>query len=400
VDFGLDRLPNLPRLAARLAGARVGVLAHAASVDRRLRHVLAILAEMKVEPRLLFGPEHGFLAAAQDMASVADGERDRRRVVSLYGDDLASLSPRREDLGEIDVLVIDLMDVGARYYTFVWTALLAARAAAAAGVHAVILDRPNPLGGGFAQIEGATQRPGFCSFVGWEPVPIRHGLTYGEMVARHLAADGLALGPDGAASLVAVAGWERTAQAPRWDRPFVMPSPNMPTFETALVYPGGCLIEGTNLSEGRGHTRPFEVVGAPFLSAEALAAGLAATGLEGFVARPIAFVPMFHKHQGQVCSGVQIHVLDPATFRPVAVYAALVAVARALAPSAFRFRTEPYEFVADIPAFDLLTGSAEPRGLIEAGAPARDVAEACSIVDPSWPDQMRAAIAVAASAGW
>jgi uncharacterized protein YbbC (DUF1343 family) len=404
VDFGIDRLDERPALLGRLRDARVGVLAHAASVDRRLRHLVPLLAGLGIEPRILFGPEHGFLAAAQDMAVVGDAAASaplsprETRVVSLYGADLASLSPRREDLAEIDVLVVDLMDVGARYYTFVWTALLAARAAAAAGVHTVLLDRPNPLGG--ERFEGRTQEPGFLSFVGWEPVPIRHGLTLAEMVVLHLAADGVALGPDGAASVVGVAGWPRAVEAPGWDRPFVLPSPNMPTYDTALVYPGGCLLEGTNLSEGRGHTRPFEVVGAPFVDADALAAGLHASGLDGFVARPLGFLPTFQKHAGKVCGGVQIHPTDRAAFRPVAVYAALVALAAAARPDAFRFRTEPYEFVADIPAYDLLTGSSASRALIEARAPAREVAEHASAADPRWRERMAEAVALALRAGW
>jgi uncharacterized protein YbbC (DUF1343 family) len=296
------------------------------------------------------------------------------------------------------VLLVDLADVGARYYTFVWTALLALRAAHRAKVQVILLDRPNPIGGAPAQVEGAIQQPGFLSFVGLEPLPIRHGLTVGEILASVAERDGLPLGADGALAIVPVRGWKRSRTAAEWDRPFVVPSPNMPTIETALVYPGGCLIEGTNLSEGRGTTRPFEIVGAPWIDGHALAQGLAATRLCGFVARPLTFRPMFQKHAGAVCGGVQIHVTDEGAFLPVATYVALTALAHAQDKERFRFRTERYEYVDDVPAFDLLTGSAEARLAIEAGADARDVAFAASEVAPGWEEDMKRASAASARA--
>lgn len=395
--IGLERMAHIDALLTRLRGSRVGVLGHAASVDSRFSHMLDILERAGVNPTILFGPEHGFGGAAQDMATV-DDETDAagRRVVSLYGDTLEALIPSADDLREIDVLVVDLVDVGARYYTFVWTALLAARAAKEVGVHTVILDRPNPIGG--VQFEGRLQDEGFKSFVGWERVPIRHGLTYGEMVALHL--DATDLGPTEAVSFVAVKGWARETMADAWGRAFVLPSPNMPTLDTAIVYPGGCLIEGTNLSEGRGHTRPFEFVGAPFVDGTRLAAELGALSLEGFVARPVTFIPTFHKHGKRACGGVQIHVTDRERFRPVAVYAALVALCHHQAPDAFRFRTERYEFVDDVPAFDLLTGSARAREMIEQGACGEDVAAFVSATDPGWAARMQDAQAALARGCW
>jgi uncharacterized protein YbbC (DUF1343 family) len=264
----------------------------------------------------------------------------------------------------------------------------------------VLLDRPNPIGGATSQIEGHPQEEGFKSFVGWERVPIRHGLTLAEMVLLHAQSDGLALGPAGAVSAVPVKGWNREQMAPSFGRSFVLPSPNMPTFDTALVYPGGCLLEGTNMSEGRGHTRPFEFSGAPWLDGARLARDMSKLGLEGFVPRPMGFMPTFHKHAGQVCEGVQIHVTDRATFRSVATYTAMIALAQQQAPDQFRFRTERYEFVDDIPAFDLLTGSAAAREAIEQGAPARDVAELVSRTDPTWPAKMAAAEAALQAAAW
>jgi uncharacterized protein YbbC (DUF1343 family) len=262
----------------------------------------------------------------------------------------------------LDALVVDLQDVGARYYTFVWTMALAMRAAADARVPVIVLDRPNPLGG--RDLEGNWPDPRFASFVGLHPLPIRHGMTIGELAAYLNATH--ALGAD--LTVVPMRGWRR---AMRWEDtgcPWVAPSPNMPTPDTARVYPGGCLLEGTNLSEGRGTTRPFELVGAPFLDGERLGAALGRRRLAGVVFRPAAFQPTFHKHAGRLCHGVQVHVTDAAKFRSVATYLALIAEARRQAPRGFRWRRPPYEFVRDRLPIDLLTGGPEIRLAIERGA--------------------------------
>lgn len=400
MEIGLDRLPSLPRVLGRLKGARVGVLAHPASVDRRLAHISDVLRAVGVKPSLFFGPEHGYGGEAQYMVGVASAtdERTGAPIVSLYGASFEDLSPKPEHLATIDVLVVDLADIGSRYYTFIWTALLALRAAAKASVPVILLDRPNPLGGALARVEGATQLPGFQSFVGLEPVPIRHGLTIGEITAHFAAEAGLPLGEDGALHVVGVRGWDRDRLASAWDRPFVLPSPNMPTVDTALVYPGACLLEGTNLSEGRGTTRPFEIIGAPWLDGRALAAELTKTGLPGFAVRPLTFCPTFDKHSGQICGGVQIHPTDPETFRPVATYTALIALARQQTPAGFRFRTEAYEYVDTIPAIDLLFGSDRPRRAMEAGEEASAIAAAASAPDPAWGEVMTTAAAALARA--
>jgi uncharacterized protein YbbC (DUF1343 family) len=376
---GLDRLATHPTLGAELRAARVGLLAHPASVDRRLVHARGVLDALGVSVAIVFGPEHGYGGEAQDMIGVADA-RDAlgTPIRSLYGERFEDLSPRPEDLSSIDVLVIDLQDVGSRYYTFVWTAVLALRACAKAGVRVLVLDRPNPIGGDLAAIEGRRQRRELCSFVGLEPTPVRHGLSLGEIVAWRAKVEEL---PAEALRVLGYSARSRDDHAPAWDRPFVMPSPNMPSYETALVYPGGCLIEGTNLSEGRGTTRPFELVGAPWLDGARLAAGVHALGLPGFRARPVTFHPMFQKHAGRICGGVEVHVTNPATFRPYATYLALVTLARAQDPERFAFRTEKYEFRDDVPAFDLLTGDAEVRERIAAGDRAGDVAAAFATVD-------------------
>lgn len=392
---GLDRLARHPDLVDRLRSRRVGLLAHPASVTLELSHASDVLASLGVVPKVLFGPEHGYGGEAQDMVGVpgAVDARTGSPIVSLYGERFDDLSPKPEHLAALDLLLVDLADVGSRYYTFVWTALLAVRAAARAGVPVVLLDRPNPLGVRAADVAGRVVEPGFASFVGLEPVAVRHGLTVGELVALFAARDGLSLGRDAALSIVPCEGASE-AFDPAF--PFVLTSPNMPTLATALVYPGGCLLEGTNLSEGRGTTKPFEIVGAPWLDGRALAEGLGALLLPGVRFRALTFQPTFHKHAQKVSGGVEVRVTDAAAFRPVATYVALVALAREQSPERFAFRTERYEYVDDIPAFDLLTGSAEARGRIERGEAAGSVASFVDQVAPSFEatrDEARAAAA-------
>jgi uncharacterized protein YbbC (DUF1343 family) len=372
------------------------VLTHAAAVDRRGRHLLAVLDELGIHPRVVFTPEHGFDPIAQAEEAVVDGEAastpaTTTTVVSLYGKTADSLKPTPEQLAGVALLVIDLADVGSRYYTYVWTALLTARAAAEAGVHVVVLDRPNPISGDPGLLEGTPQKDGFLSFVGLESIPTRHSMTIGELLAYFFERDGKALGPDGALSVVSVLGWERSRTAAAWDRPFVLPSPNMPTLETALVYPGGCLLEGTNLSEGRGTTVPFQMVGAPFLDGEELAQSMRNAALAGVLVRPAAFRPTFDKYTGEVCRGIMLHVTDPTSFRPVTTYLTLIALARAQAPEKFELRTSPYEFETTVPAFDLLTGSTEAREALLSGASAAALVDLVTPVAPEWRELVAAA---------
>jgi uncharacterized protein YbbC (DUF1343 family) len=379
VRTGLDRLATHPKLGAELRAARVGLLAHPASVDRRFLHAHRILDALGVRATLLLGPEHGYGGEAQDLIGVSDA-RDAQGtpIRSLYGTRFEDLAPRPEDLERIDLLVIDLQDVGARYYTFVWTAVIAMRACAKAGVPVLVLDRPNPLGGDVGRIEGRRQSRAFCSFVGLEPVPVRHSMTLGEIVAWRAEAEGV---PRELVRVLGVAGLQREELATAWDRPFVAPSPNMPTHATALVYPGGCLVEGTNLSEGRGTTRPFELLGAPWIDGARLADDLHALALPGVRARPVTFQPAFQKHAGSICGGVHVHVTDADAFRPFATYLALITLAHGQNADRFAFRTEMYEFRDDVPAFDLLTGDAEARQRILRGDSPRDVSEAVAAVD-------------------
>jgi uncharacterized protein YbbC (DUF1343 family) len=365
VQTGLDVL--LDHRLGLLRGRRVGLLAHQASVDRRLVHAVARLRELRgVRLVALFSPEHGLWGAAQDLAAVAS-TRDALtglRVISLYG---ARLAPTPAMLRGLDLLLIDLQDVGSRYYTFQWTMALAIQACARAGVRVLVLDRPNPLGG--ALVEGNIPDPAFASFVGLYPLPARPGLTIGE-VARHLQAFHRL---DGAVDVVALRGWRRVMLWEDTGLPWVPPSPNMPTPDTARVYPGGCLLEGTNLSEGRGTTRPFEWVGAPWLDPHAYASALAAEGLPGIVFRPARFRPTFQKWAGRLCGGVQLHVTDRARFKPFLTGLALVAVARRLAPRAFRWRRPPYEYERRRLPIDILLGTDRIRLALERGRPLREI---------------------------
>jgi uncharacterized protein YbbC (DUF1343 family) len=316
---------------------------------------------------VLFGPEHGYHGVEQDMVA-ADGGREPWTGVpvrSLYGDSVGSLRPEPGAFDGLDLLLVDLQDVGARYYTYAATAVWAAEAAIAAGCEVWVLDRPNPLGG--AAIEGNLPAPGFESFVGAFRLPVRHGLTLGELMRLEAARRGW---PEGALSVWEAAGWRRDelwGDSPRLRRPWVSPSPNMPSPSTALVYPGACLIEATEISEGRGTTRPFEQVGAPWIDPLGLAGRLESLGLPGVAFVPVYFRPQFQKFAGELCGGVALAVTDAGAFRPYRTGVELLAALRASSPSEFAWRQAPYEFVTDRPAIDLLTGGAECRRAIEGG---------------------------------
>jgi uncharacterized protein YbbC (DUF1343 family) len=355
---GLDVLVRKER--ALLRGQRVGLLCHQASVTRDLTHAIdAVRGVRGLRLTSLFAPEHGIAGAVQDHARVGT-MTDRStglRVWSLYE---RRLEPTEDMLKGIDTLIVDLQDVGSRYYTFVWTMSLCMRQCAKLHIPVVVLDRPNPLGG--LLLEGNLPDPRFASFVGLHPLPTRHGMTIGELAAY--LNETYDIGCD--LTVVPMDGWRR---AMRWEEtglPWVAPSPNMPTPDTARVYPGGCLIEGTNLSEGRGTTRPFELIGAPFLDGRRLASALARRGLRGVTFRPAAFQPAFHKYRGRICHGVQLHVTDAALFKPFATYLALIIEARRQSRR-FRWRRPPYEFEWKKLPIDLLAGGDRIRRAIERG---------------------------------
>ncbi len=359
VQTGLDQL--VASEARPLRGRRCGLLAHPASVDRRLRHAVPLLhALLGADLRALFGPQHGLRGETQDNMIEWEGYRDRETglpVFSLYG---VHRRPTPRMLDQLDVLVVDLQDVGARYYTFVWTLLLCVEACAEQGVAVHVLDRPNPIGGA---VEGNVLDPAYASFVGLAPVPMRHGLTLGELGRWLVAHRGL----DVEYTVTPVARWRRDALFGATGLPWVLPSPNLPTPRTALVYPGGCLLEGTTLSEGRGTTRPFEIVGAPGIDPAALVAALDAHALPGCVLRPLHFQPTFQKHAGRLCGGVQVHVTDPAAFRPVRTYVALLVAIRRLWPECFGWKRPPYEYEHEKLPIDILAGGPDLRRAVERG---------------------------------
>jgi uncharacterized protein YbbC (DUF1343 family) len=369
VRVGLERV--LDEEAGVLAGRRVGLVCNPTSVDAELRHAADLLhGRDGVRLVALFGPEHGVRGDAQDMIAVAAAHDGRTGlpVHSLYGDGQASLEPTPESLAGLDAVVFDIQDVGSRYYTYVWTLTLVMRACAAAGVEVVVLDRPNPLGG--VAVEGGGVAEGYRSFVGLYPVPNRHGLTVGEIATLVNAEHRLGC----RFTVVRMTGWRRDMLFDDTGLPWVLPSPNMPTLDTAFVYPGMCLVEGTELSEGRGTTRPFELFGAPFVDGVRLAAALAEARLPGVRFRPVGFRPTFHKLAGTPCGGVQLHVTDRGAFRPYLTGVACVRAVRALWPDEFRWRTRAYEFVGDRPAIDLLCGGPTVREMIDAGAPTGAIA--------------------------
>jgi len=363
VRIGLERLVEDPAL---VAGRRFAVLANQASVTWRLEPAWRALAGVGGKLVRIFSPEHGLWGVAQDMEAVSE-EPDGVLgvpVTSLYGISAETLSPRQGDLAGLDAVVVDLPDIGCRYYTFAATLAHTMAACEEAGVELIVCDRPNPIGG--LVLEGGPVAEKCRSLVSELPVPVRHGMTLGELAlllrdARH---PGLAL------SVLPCELWRRESWWDETGLPWVAPSPNMSTLLTAMIYPGACLVEGTNLSEGRGTTRPFQLIGAPWLDGAALARRLADLELPGSAFRQTSFRPEFGKHVGRVCGGVEWHVTDRALLRPVEAGVRLLAQVRALHPEQFSWRQEPYEFVSGVPAIDLLTGSNLARDVIEGGADA------------------------------
>jgi molybdopterin-guanine dinucleotide biosynthesis protein MobB len=360
VRAGIDVLVESPWPAA---GKRIGLITNPSGVTSAgVPTWKALRAASNVRLVRLFGPEHGMQGGAVYMEAVGASIHPPSGlpVVSLYSGGAESLKPRREDFADLEAIVFDVADVGSRYYTYVWTMLLAMEACADARLRFVVCDRPNPIGGA---VEGAPQATGYLTFVGLHPIPVRHGMTAGELARLFAAERRLDL------DLVVcpAAGWSRDMPYAATGLPWVAPSPNMPTPETALVYPGMCLLEGTNLSEGRGTTRPFELFGAPWLDGIALAEALNALAMPGVSFLPAQFRPMFDKHAGKTCQGAQLRVTDAAAFRPFQTGLRIIEAARRISPLEFHWRTEPYEF-DDRPTIDLLTGSPSFREMVDRGA--------------------------------
>jgi uncharacterized protein YbbC (DUF1343 family) len=339
VQLPLDSLDELwPK---QFRGARIGALLHPASVSSKLEHASRILGRFTGKLFRLsafFGPQHGFLGQTQDnMAEWKTYEHPRLHIpiFSLYGE---HREPTAEMLQNIDAVVIDLQDIGARYYTFIWTLYLCMRACEKHGVPVVVLDRPNPING--LTIEGPVLDSDYRSFVGMHPIRVRHGRTIGELALqfRNEAFLNCRL------SILPMRNWKRAMWFDETGLPWVMPSPNMPTLETATVYPGMCLLEGTNISEGRGTTRPFEIFGAPFIEAEQLCRELNNSKLPGVFFREAYFQPAFHKFAGQLCGGAQLHVVDRNSFRPFATGVEIIKRIRKLCGDQFQWKQPPYEY--------------------------------------------------------
>jgi len=352
----------------RLAGARIGIVCNHASINGDFTHVIDRAATADgVTLAAIFGPQHGFRSDVQDNMVETPHRDDPRRRVPVYSLYSETREPTADMLRGLDVLVVDLQDIGARIYTYIYTMANCLRAAGRHGVKVVVCDRPNPIGG--EAVEGATLVRGWESFVGLFPIPMRHGMTIGELAKLFNDAFGLGAPLD----IAAMEGWTREMYADASAQPWVMPSPNMPTLDTAIVYPGTVLFEGTMLSEGRGTTRPFELVGAPWIDAERFAAAMNTLELPGVYFRPAGFEPTFQKHAKQPCGGCQIHVLDRNAFRPVMTGVALIDMFRRFEPGKFGWRQPPYEYEHDKMPIDILAGSDLLRKQIESGVPLKEI---------------------------
>lgn len=359
-----------------LDGKRIGVLAHQASVNAAGEYTVTRLSESTDwHVRALFGPEHGIQTSAQDMEEVpSDTDPDSQiPIFSLYGDDPSSLSPTPNMLEHIDTLVIDLQDIGSRYYTYAWTTILAVRACAEHKKEVIICDRPNPLGG--LAVEGPEIEPEFESFVGLYSIPVRHGLTMGEIVRLFNKQEKIGC----ELHIIPMEEWKREMRWLKTRLKWINPSPNMRSYQAALLYPGMCLVEATNCSEGRGTPTPFEIIGAPYIQSNKLIEKLESLNLAGILAKPRTFIPTSQKQARKKCHGIQWKITDEETFKPYRTGLALIwALFQLYEGKGFEWRSEPYEFVSDIPAIDLLTGSDTFRKKITT----RDFQEIAPLAEP------------------
>jgi uncharacterized protein YbbC (DUF1343 family) len=359
--------------SGRLVGRRIGIVSNPASVDHNLQHIVDLaLGDERLSVTALFGPQHGFRSDVQDNmietphAQFEGGGKRRIPLYSLYSD---TREPTAEMLRDVDILVIDLQDIGTRIYTYAYTMANSMRACKRHGVRVIVCDRPNPIGG--VEIEGITLEPGCESFVGLFQIPTRHGMTVGELA--RLFNDHFGIGAD--LETVPMEGWSREMYFDQTGLPWVMPSPNIPTLDSATVFPGTVHIEGTNASEGRGTTRPFELVGAPWIKAEKFATALNARRLPGVYFRPAVFEPTFQKHARVACFGCQIHVLDRQVFRPVLTGVAVIDEMRAADPASFAWKPPPYEYEPDKQPIDVIAGATWFREAIDAGERAETLAK-------------------------
>jgi uncharacterized protein YbbC (DUF1343 family) len=360
VRLGLERLLDGPDRKL-IEGQRVGLVCNPASVDRDLIHAADRLSSGDWTLTALFGPQHGFHSDLQENMIESPHTKDTKRRVPVHSLYSETREPTAAMLADVDVLVIDLQDVGTRIYTYIYTLANCLRAARTHRKRVVVCDRPNPIDG--ETIEGATLDPAYVSFVGQFPIPMRHGLTIGEAARLFNEHFGL----NAAMDVVLMEGWKRSMYFDATGVPWVLPSPNIPTLETTVVYPGAVLFEGTWLSEGRGTNRPFEFAGAPWIDGDRFAAAMNARDLPGVRFRPVFFEPTHHKHAQKLCGGCQTHVTDRAAFEPMRTAVEMLDEIKREGPSQTLWRDPPYEYEHVKPPIDILYGSDRLRTAIDAG---------------------------------
>ena len=364
--LGIEKLCT--ERADLLKGQKVGLVCNQASVDHELRHSADILKSVEgVKLTTLFGPQHGIRGDVQDNMVETPHTQDVETGLPVYSLYSETREPTEEMLRDVDVLVCDLQDVGCRIYTFVYTIANCMRVASRLGKRVIVCDRPNPIGG--VAVEGNLLEPGFESFVGQFQLPTRHGMTAGELSKMFNEHWGIGCELE----VLKMDGWSRELWFDETDAPWVLPSPNIPTLDSATIFPGTVHLEGTQVSEGRGTTRPFELVGAPYIEAGVFARRLESIGLPGVRFRPTNFLPTFQKHAGTTCGGVQIHVLERLALRPVITGLAVVKTCYDLYGEEFRWKEPPYEYVFDKNPFDVISGTDRLRSSFERGDSLEDL---------------------------
>ena len=370
----------------QLSGQTLGVCCNHTAIDRAGNHIIDLLKQEGVQIKRLFGPEHGIDATAQDMIAVDEaGYVTPIETVSLYGETEASLHPLPETLSDLDTLVFDIQDIGSRYYTYQASLAYIMEVAANTNTRILVLDRPNPING--IDLNGNIVQAGFESFVSAYPIATRHAMTMGELGIFFRDVIGIDVELD----VLKMENWNRHHWYEETGLPWVYPSPNMPTVETAIIYVGMCLLEGTNISEGRGTTKPFHIFGAPWINrvklTDCLRKCASDAGLEGVIFRPATFEPRFQKHSGKVCHGAEIIVTDRNRLEPLLLGVVVLEALIMENPERFKWRTETYEYVDDPIAIDLLFGNAQVRGALEVRVPSRQIVQSMEIELPLFQEQ-------------
>jgi uncharacterized protein YbbC (DUF1343 family) len=376
IKLGVEKL--LEEKLNILRGARVGLICNQASVDHKLRHTADVLYEHPgVQLTALFGPQHGIRGDVQDNMIETEHTIDRETGLPIHSLYSETREPTEEMLKDLDALVFDMQDVGCRIYTFAYTMANCMKSATKFGKKVIVCDRPNPING--SRVAGNVLEPRQASFVGQFAIPTRHGMTLGELAL--MFNEHFELNCE--LEVVSMDGWGRDCWLDETDTPWVMPSPNIPTLDSATVFPGTVHFEGTQLSEGRGTTRPFELIGAPYINPEQYSCKLNAMQLPGVFFRSCIFRPTFQKHAGISCGGVQIHVTDRDTFEPVITGLAMVKLAHDMYPTEFRWKEPPYEYVYDRNPFDVIAGTSSIREGIERGT-------SLEVIQESWKQDLHA----------